>query len=429
MLIGIDGLRWVTTVPFKFMNALRPLAVGSQNKTKGGVEAERVEAKATPKAKAVASGPEKVPKQTVQVPSTTPKPTNEMMEVESAVSTSVATDSNKPSSSTSVPESGRTTTQVVREGIHTEDAAERLKRGNAVTAVMPSGVSLDEHLLYRQIRTRLGRVPRSVRGIHEAIKANRGPVDITVLCENRFDPARRLGRRYIFINTPALLSTWDFEKVLEPYGKVIKANPCTRSGFTTDNRWEVTVVLQDGLNDLPDKVTMCNKVVTTRPVDGCSKCRQQGHVVKNCPAKEVRDLTQKMNAVSTKDDTVKVSPGKRKRPVPLNDAGEAPSQLTLGEVAIRDGVSKNTLSNQRRAERRKTLKFHKKLRSGEDTEMIEGKPANQSDVEEVGEPTEPMELSQEPEGNVAECHLGDAEWAEALVPHPGWRGFKLAAPG
>lgn len=34
--------------------------------------------------------------------------------------------------------------------------------------------------------------------------------------------------------------------------------------------------------------------------------------------------------------------------------------------------------------------------------MIEGQPTNQSDVEEVGEPTDPKEPSQEPKGSKEE---------------------------
>lgn len=168
------------------------------------------------------------------------------------------------------------------------------------------------------------------------------------VCDIKYCQKGDSGRNYDYIictYQPPMLTVGNMKDLLKPYGEVIKAAPMTIKGLPTDDLWEVTVhFAENAKQDLPEKVKMFGKNVTIIPRDGCSACRESGHVRKNSPKLGVKTIT---NAMAD-ESSLKASPSgpsSGHRRMRENTA----SALTLGDAAY-VGLTPKQRRNQKRSE-------------------------------------------------------------------------------
>ncbi|CEP12314.1 hypothetical protein [Parasitella parasitica] len=269
--------------------------------------------------------------------------------------------------------------QVVQEGIIDKGIQAALAAGYAVSATVPAGMPLDKTKFASALHQRLAGSLRSVRGL--TTYDPRSARELTILFNSKaeqeklirsslpignnynltfvdkFDPTRRQGKKFTLRGVPPTLTLGNMKEILKSFGEVLKANPMTIKGLPADDIWEVTVRFAEKANmDLPETVTMQGKKVATIPMDGCSLCRESGHVRKDCPKLGVKKITKALEKSSINPTSSEPSSGQKRSRGEIDN-----SSLTLGETASIVFTPKQK-RNQKRAEKHKKKKFFKKTR-------------------------------------------------------------------
>ncbi|KAI9484987.1 hypothetical protein BDB00DRAFT_792448 [Zychaea mexicana] len=103
---------------------------------------------------------------------------------------------------------------------------------------------------------------------------------------NKWSTDRRGARQYRLQLCPPGCDVQAFADSLAPYGKVVKAENVRTHGILSPN-WDVSIKLKMDLKDIPPWVTIAGRGGSRKcrslPLDGCFKCRAQGHPKEKCP--------------------------------------------------------------------------------------------------------------------------------------------------
>ncbi|KAI9467493.1 hypothetical protein BDB00DRAFT_903188, partial [Zychaea mexicana] len=150
------------------------------------------------------------------------------------------------------------------------------------------------------------------------------------------------------IHSYELRDTSAFADSLAPFGKVIKAENVRICGILSPN-WDVSIKLRSDLKDIPLRVTIAGRGGSRKcrslPLDGCFKCRAQGHPKEKCPMRgpqpppipPVDDLDRRMSQMAVSEPSSSRAPSCRSsRPCsPLS-----PSSLSGLEELVQDQLAR-----------------------------------------------------------------------------------------
>ncbi|KAG1036060.1 hypothetical protein G6F43_013121 [Rhizopus delemar] len=271
--------------------------------------------KGHPRAEKPEGGPSRKGKEKAQVPASeslegTPRD-HPMGEPEASSSTTPArTDTQAPKPATAA--------SVAAQGAEYQRDVQLLRQHFAVSATTPPNRQIPAELLLSRIRSRA--VVSTVRGAagrpggnivvtfaskEEQKKLLAAPLKFEgfeLHFEDKFDPSRRQGVRYLLNNMPPFETLDRVKEVMAQWGEVIKASPTQVQHVILDDRWKITIRFKEGIRDLPAKIDYRTRRVSTFPVGACFVCRSRDHTRDRCSRTDkVQTLTEDMARLSCED--------------------------------------------------------------------------------------------------------------------------------